>query len=521
MPSQRRLAIAAAGVALVATGCGTTVSDQAASDADAVVAGGLSVPSAGTTPSTGPGATTPGATGVPGAPGVTAPNGVTGPTTAPNGQVVVPPGTAPGQSAPGVTADKIYVGMIWPKNQDQVNQAAGAGGISVGDTKADGNAIVDDLNKHGGIAGRKVVPVWQAVDSASAQTIDSQLAAACDHFAHDERVFAAIGQGTASYRACLAHNGIVQLDQDLPGVSDAEFAKYPTFVELGYPKLSRIAHITLDSLPAQNYFTPWDSANGKPAKVGRAKVGILTLDDPGYNAVVDQILIPGLKRLGYDPGPDVARIAVSENAADISNQATANQAAELKFSSDHVTHVVVFEAQGGNSLLFMNQAESQHYRPRYGVNSGSGLQTLLDAGDIQRAQAVGAVGVGWLPAYDLPAAMNPDNGKYSNAERRNCIAIFKRYGITFGNPNAEFAAFNYCSTLHLLRDALNRTPKLITPATFVAAIDGLHAAYTAPSALGTYLGPGRHDAPSTSYLWRYFAGCKCLHYAGKPRAIPG
>jgi len=511
----------AAAVALAATGCGTTVSGTAASTTSTTGTDALSVPSTGTTATAGPGATTPGGTAVPVAPGATAPNGAAVATTAPNGQVIVPPGTAPGQSAPGVTADKIYVGLIWPKNQDSVNRAAGAGGISVGDTKADANAIIDDLNKHGGIAGRKVVPVWQAVDNASAQTIDSQLAAACDHFAHDERVFAAIGQGTASYRACLAHNGIVQLDQDLPGVSDAEFAKYPTFVELGYPKLSRIAHITLDALAAQNYFSPWNNTAGAPAKVGKAKVGVLTLDDPGYNAVVDQILIPGLKQLGYDPGNDVARIAVSENAADISNQATANQSAELKFSSDHVTHVVVFEAQGGNSLLFMNQAESQHYRPRYGVNSGSGLQTLLDAGDIQRAQAVGATGVGWLPAYDLPAAMNPDNGKYSNAERRNCLAIFKRYGITFGNPNAEFAEFVYCSTLHVLRDALNRTPNLITPATFVAAIDGLHTAYTAPSALGTYLGAGRHDAPSTSYLWHYFADCKCLHYTGKPQRIPG
>ena len=170
MPSRRsRLAaIGAAGIALVATGCGTTVSNTAASGAGAPATDGLSVPSAGTTGATGPGSATTGTTGVPGAPGVTAPNGVTGPTTAPNGQVVLPPGTAPGQSAPGVTATKIYVGMIWPKNQDAVNQAAGAGGISVGDTKADGNAIIDDINKHGGIAGRKVVPVWQAVDSTSA-----------------------------------------------------------------------------------------------------------------------------------------------------------------------------------------------------------------------------------------------------------------------------------------------------------------------------------------------------------------
>ena len=35
-------------------------------------------------------------------------------------------------------------------------------------------------------------------------------------------------------------------------------------------------------------------------------------------------------------------------AQQISNQAAANQSAQLKFASDGVTHVVVFEANGGN-----------------------------------------------------------------------------------------------------------------------------------------------------------------------------
>jgi hypothetical protein len=522
MPSQRGLAIGAAAIALVATGCGTTVSNTAASGAGAPAADGLSVPTTAGTATTGPGGSATGATTAPGTIGGTTTGGRAGPTTTPpSGQYGGTEGLSPaGASAPGVTGTKIYVGMLWDKSQDSVNRAAGAGGIAIGDVKADANAIIDDINKHGGIAGRTVVPVWQSADSASAQTIDTQLAAACDHFAHDERVFAVIGAERASYRACLANNGIVQLDEGLPDIGDAEFAKYPALVELGYPRLSRVAKAMLQALPAQNYFSPWNTATGGPAKTGRAKVGILTVDSPGFDVVVDNILIPGLKRLGYDPGSDVARIGVAANASDITNQAAANQSAELKFAQDRVTHVVVFESNGGNSLLFMNQAESQHYRPRYGVNSGSGLQVLVDAVDVQPQQAVGAVGFGWIPAYDLTAAMNPDNGRYSNDERRNCIAIFKRHGITFSNPNAEYAALSYCSTLHLLRVALDTTPKVVTPATFVAAIDGLHSGYTAPAALGTYLGPGQHDAVSKGYYWRWFDACKCLHYAGALRTIP-
>src|SRR4051812_42165174 len=196
MRSRRRLTAAgAAAIALVATGCGTTVSNTAASGAGAPTADGLSVPTTAGTTTTGPGGTATGTTTVPGTVGGATTGGLTGPTTTPpSGRYGGTEGVTPGgASAPGVTATKIYVGMVWAKNQDAVNQAAGAGGIAIGDTKADVNAIIDDINKHGGIAGRTVVAVWQSVDTASAQTIDTQLAAACDHFAHDERVFAVIG----------------------------------------------------------------------------------------------------------------------------------------------------------------------------------------------------------------------------------------------------------------------------------------------------------------------------------------
>jgi len=185
-----------------------------------------------------------------------------------------------------------------------------------------------------------------------------------------------------------------------------------------------------------------------------------------------------------------------------------------------VTHVVVFEANGGNSLLFMNQAESQHYRPRYGVNSGSGLQTLVDAGDIQPGQAVGAIGFGWIPAYDLPAKMNPDNGKYSNAERRHCLAVFKKHGITFSNPNAEFSGLAYCAPLDLLKVVLDRTPNAVTFSAFVQVLNALGTSYEAPAALGTNLSATQHDGPSKGYYWSYFAACKCLHYTGTVRTIP-
>lgn len=526
LPQRRSIQAAVATAALLVAGCGTTVAGTSATESDVTSQGGaLSAPTPGAAAG---GVTTPLDGGL-SSPGTL--SGGTGPAGPTTGGVAGSGGsTATGTRGagtassplmgPGVTANKIYVGFLWPKNQDAVNQAAGAGNISVGDPKADAQAVVDEINKRGGIAGRQIVPVFQPINSASAQTLDSQYAAACDHFTHDQRVYAVVSAGPASYQACLSKAGILILDEDLPRISDTEFANYPAIVELAYPRLSRIAKAQLDAFAHDNYFSPWDTTAGGPAKVGKAKVGILTIEEAGFDAVVNNILIPGLKQLGYDPGSDVERIAFADNAADISNQAAANQSAELKFAADHVTHVVVFESQGGNSLLFMNQAESQHYRPRYGVNSGSGLETLLAAGDIQNAQAVGAEGFGWIPDYDLPGTMNSDTGQYSNGERRLCLDIFKRHGITFGNPNAEFAAMGFCASLELLKTVLDKTPNVITVDEFVQILDTLGTSFESPVLLETRLSATQHDAATAGYYWDYFASCKCLHYTGSLRAIP-
>lgn len=48
------------------------------------------------------------------------------------------------------------------------------------------------------------------------------------------------------------------------------------------------------------------------------------------------------------------------------------QAAQLRFRSDGVTHVIALEVNG--QVFFGRDADTRHYRPRYGVNSAGGLQ---------------------------------------------------------------------------------------------------------------------------------------------------
>ncbi len=78
------------------------------------------------------------------------------------------PGTAaagPGQMAPGVTASEIKIGINLVKGGEAMGNLIGAA-LNFGDTEAQANAVVNYINSRGGIAGRKIVPVFYTFDLA-------------------------------------------------------------------------------------------------------------------------------------------------------------------------------------------------------------------------------------------------------------------------------------------------------------------------------------------------------------------
>ncbi len=428
------------------------------------------------------------------------------------------PSAGPGGSAPGITAKEIYLGFVYDKNAGRVNETVGVGSITSGDSKANTEALIKDVNKHGGIAGRKVVPVYANVDQTSAQTLDQQYAGVCEQFTHDSpRVFAVEGAGTGSYRECLTKAGVLMLSVGLPEIGKAELARHRGLIEQGYPNLDRLAAYFTTPLTAQKYFTPWDAVRGAPSTTGIVKVGILTYDDIPFSHAVDAILVPSLKRLGYNPV--VVKVGPLTNAASISGQAVAVKSAQLTFASNGVTHVIPFESNGGLSTLFLPVARSQGYYPRYGVSSAAASEALIESGTIDKRQYTGAVGFGWLPTIDLPESLNPDNGRYANAELRYCAKVLRDAGISFTSGNARGIAMNTCAALHLLKAALpSRTPQ-VTLAGTVGAIEALGSSYQRAGGIGMELSSARHDPSNRVYFYRYFPDCECMHYDGPLRPI--
>lgn len=161
---QRRAALAL--VALTTTACGSTVANVGSGPAGNVNGGqSLSVP--GGAPTTAAGGAVVGGTA---AGGVAPVGGGAGPgangaaggySGGQSGAVGSGSGSAvePGDG-PGVTKTTINVGAVYDPDAAAADSAIGLAGANPGDVKAETEAVIKYVNSHGGVAHRKLNPIW-------------------------------------------------------------------------------------------------------------------------------------------------------------------------------------------------------------------------------------------------------------------------------------------------------------------------------------------------------------------------
>jgi hypothetical protein len=221
--------------------------------------------------------------------------------------------------------------------------------------------------------------------------------------------------------------------------------------------------------------------------------------------------VPALARLGLKPDPgNIVRAPYPQNAADVSGAATSASNAVLKFNTSGVTHTLVFEEDGVLTLLFGNNAESQGYHPRHGVNSQNGIQALIPSG-YPTGQLRGMVGIGWFPGIDIATAENTDDGPYSNASRKRCIALYKAAGISYDNANASAIALGTCTQFWWLREVMSKVTVFNRDGVLAAA----HASGTLESASGQFvlrIDADHHDGVGAVRHWAHRPECGCMRY---------
>jgi hypothetical protein len=418
----RRL-LGAAAVALLATACGTTVplSAQGLAEGDGLQGSGNSQAQQGTGLPTSPLGTTRTSTGAL----------TTGGSRGPVSAATTPPvtGVAPSVASSG----PVKVGVLYVEGADQVASALGVSGLTTGDAKAQGKAVIDWVNEHGGMAGRRVLASYSAVSAQDAVN-NPQLAqeAACRKLTEDDKVGFVVSYVNLlpATMACFAKGHASVIDDQSLLTEDVQQKYQSLFAAPGDFSAGRLIRELVDALWRTGWLT------------SASKVGAYHWDHPEMSRVVKTDLVPALARHGLKL---TAEEAVSDGADGVSQ----NSGVAVRFRAAGVDRVIPVLA---SPLFLMQAASSQRYHPRFGMYSSFGPGALLETA-APKDELVGSAGIGWSPYLDIAGGKKP--GPVS-ANETLCFDVLDKAGQKSSSATTKGLELNLCSVILYLKFAADR-----------------------------------------------------------------
>jgi hypothetical protein len=471
--------------ALVTAACGSTVQMKGAKGgADAGLDASTAASGGGLGTADG---SSDGAVGATGANGATASGSAAGRA----GSAARTAGVASGSGGPGVSPKQVKVGITYVEGTDQAFAALGASAISVGDTRGIFQAMIDHINKTGGLAGRQVVPVWFAYKATG--DAETQHQAACAAMTQDNKVLFATGLTLGfgptgnTLVPCLAKAGTMWLGppsgDDLFWSTHRHFLFSPDALSI----TREIANL-VESANAQGFF----GAN--------ARIGLIQVDRPEIARAVQQGLEPALARHGLKI--DLRVLVPSDDSFP-----AAVSSAVLRFASSGVTNVMFAAPGGGGPYYFMTTAKSQGYKPRYALSTWdapSVVQTLATPDQLK-----GTVGQGFVPALDVDAARDPGG----TSATKLCADMYKAAGFDTSNRLAVGQMYWACDTFFFARDGLSRAPTY-DPAGFERVVEAMGTSFVPAATFSTRFTAGAHDGVGSYRFLAYGDDCSCFRYVG-------
>jgi hypothetical protein len=392
------------------------------------------------------------------------------------------PASAASGGTPGVTATTIRVGV--PYVDVAAVKAVGVN-ISWGSVPDAFNAVIADINKHGGINGRKIVPYLVAVNP----TGTAPAATACTQLTEDDTVFAAVAPLDAT--CYLQHNTPVVASVYASGPSPTTAQDFTTT-----PPNDAYDALSLGVYKKQGVFT-----HKKVALFGGD-----TADESELNAVKSQ-----LAKLHV---PVVTTAVDSAPQGDLPAENAQLTAIAQRFQSDGVNEVV---AVGQGSAVWPEGLSSipSAYNPPWVATSESDF--------------TGAVGGKYDPAYlknvVTSSPLPPPASIWSNAGTQQCVHTVKKaypsdsiraYGPTVPESDATWMSVELaCTDMALFSDIAKAAGKNLTIESFVHAGYGLKSLMLPGGNAPISFGPGRPYALGPVYMVHYDVPTKAVVFANK------
>jgi hypothetical protein len=400
----------------------------------------------------------------------------------------------------GVTEETISIGVHTSTDLQAAFSAVGANASAV-DERAVSQAVIDWINERGGIAGRRIVPVFHETNPASGD-FAAQAQAACATFTEDNEVFAVSSStvgGNDAMLACLSERATPLIENNVWIFDRYYYERSPGLLYQPSRMVGdRWVVAWLDGLEELGYLAE-----------GRDGLGLLRFNGGVFDRLADGILKPHLASLGYELTDEV-RISTPKGVSDFGAMANELNSAVLRMRSKGVTHVMMLENNGIIAFFFLDQAESQGYRPRYGFNSMDVPQVIQKQNGPE--QLTGAVVSGWMPTSDYATADHPGG----NDAWTRCAAIMEGAGI----EPVGYYVHPRCDSFFFLKEALEAGPELTT-AGLRAGAEVLGDRFVSAVAVNglTRFGPGLYDGPNAMLPGAYDLDCRCFRVIGPARSL--
>jgi hypothetical protein len=395
----------------------------------------------------------------------------------------------------GVTATTLALGVIDNTDSGAALGSAGFGGAAIGDGKAQANAVLADINAHGGIAGHHVNPVFHDVSTASLASDPSGSGQQACIDLTSQGVFAAViplSVSDANTLACFAHHDTPVIVDNTSGYDTVEMNQFLSYMYVPAAlNLTRASQTLVAELGSEGYLTP------------TGVYGVVAPDLPEYHRAFDQGLVPALAQ---------RNITVKDKVFYTGNNSTADfQNGVVNFFSEGIDHVISLGKQS-QITFFMIAAEKQQFRPRYALSSFDNPQLLETTAP--KAQLANAVGAGWNPIIDNDTShsIGPVN---ANAQR--CTNDMNAAGVSNSTGNAVASAFDMCDVFFFLQTALT-SPSQLSSAGLLQAANALGSSYAAPDTFQVTMSSRKHDGASAVRDLAFDSSCSCFLYRGGTKA---
>ena len=390
---------------------------------------------------------------------------------------------------PGVTGS-IRVGFHYSRNLDAAYKAFGANG-KMADVPAAIQAMVNYMNTHGGLAGKKIIPVMWGTDPLRG-TFPAQAEAACTYFAEDQHAAFVVSGAVLpddTMPACFAKHNLPLVWSYQYVLGKDIYDRYPNLYmphNIGTYRSSFIAQALKDA----GYFDPG------------SKVGIVRYDTPIHKQYSD-VLHSGLAKIGIGVAAEAA-LHKPQSAGEAGDTSQDAASAILKFNQAHVNHVIFVPSGGAIPLIWGPSADGQAF---YARNTFTSLDIPAFVTDNMSDQQLNrAMVVGWMPVNDTYVQYEP---KTPALAKCNAASGIKATGDVV----------RFCDGLFFLDAALRKNPQF-DPAGLHKATDLLGTSFQSPWTMSTKFGSGRHDGASSYQMMSFNGDCGCFKYIGAKKPAP-